>query len=60
MFVCFLFSYKYSSEEEDVLIHVQFASHLQDFGTHLDTGEQLKDLRQTTACVPAENSHSLI
>lgn len=51
--MCFEFSYKSSSEEEAVLIHVEFASHLQDFGTHLEAEEQLVDLKQTAAHVPA-------
>ncbi len=38
-------SYESSSEEEAVLIHVEFASHLQDFGTHLEAEEQLVYLK---------------
>lgn len=52
---CLSFSYKSSSEEETVLIHVELASHLQDFGTHLEAEEKLMGLKQTAACVPAEN-----
>lgn len=50
-----VFSYESSSEQEVVLIHVEFASHLQDFDTHLEAEEQLVDLEQTTTRVPAED-----
>ncbi len=43
-----VFSYESSAEEEVVLIHVEFAGNLQDFGTHLKAEEQLVDLKQTT------------
>lgn len=57
MFVCVLvFSYNPSSEEEAVLIHVESASHLQDFGTHLEAEEQLVDLEQSTTCVPGDDN----
>lgn len=36
---CSVFSYESSSEEEIVLIHVEFASNLQDFDTHLEAEE---------------------
>lgn len=54
--MCSVFSYKSSSEKEVVLIHVEFASHLQDFGTHLEAEEQLVNLKQTTTRVPAEDN----
>lgn len=53
-----LFPYKSSSEEEAVLVHVEFASHLQDFGTHLETEEELVGLKQTTACVSKEDLYT--
>lgn len=49
----FVFSYESSSEEEVVLIHVEFPSCLQDFDTYLEAEKQLVDLKQTTTCVPA-------
>lgn len=54
--VCPAFSYKPSSEEEAVLIHVEFASHFQDFSTHLKTKQQLVYLKQATTCVPAKGN----
>lgn len=53
-----MFSYESSSEEEAVLIHVEFASHLQDFHTHLEAEEQLVDLKQPATRVPAEDDTS--
>lgn len=49
-------SYSSPSEDEAVLVHVEFACHLQDFDTHLETEEQLVDFKQTTTRVPAEES----
>lgn len=40
-----MLSYESSSEEEVVLVHVESASHLQDFHTHLEAKEQLVDLK---------------
>lgn len=54
--VCSVFSYKSSLEEEVVLIHAEFASHLQDFGIHLEAEEQFVDFKQTKTCVPAEEN----
>lgn len=51
-------SYYSSSEEEAVLVHIEFASHLQDFGTHLEAEEQFVYFKQTTACVPVEDMHT--
>lgn len=47
-------SYNSSSEEEVVLVHVQFSSRLHDSDTNLEAEEQLVDLKQATTCVPAE------
>lgn len=54
--MCPAVSYESSSEEEAVLVHVEFASYFQDFGTHLKTEEQLVHLKQTTTCVPAKEN----
>ncbi len=51
-----VFSYESSAKEEVVLIHVEFAGNLQDFGTHLKAKEQLVDLKQTTTRVPVEDN----
>lgn len=51
-----VFSYKSSSEEEVVLIHVEIAGHLPHFGIHLEAEEQSVDLKQTKTRVPAEEN----
>lgn len=59
VWLCIVFSYKSSSEEEVVLINVEFSRHLQDSGTHLEAEEQLMALKQTTTRVAGEdNIHS--
>ena len=59
MCVC-VFSYESSAKEEAVLIHVEFTSHFQDFGTHLKAEEKLMDLEQTTACVSVGKHTELV
>ena len=51
-----VFSYKSSSEEEVVLIHAEFVSHLQDFGIHLEADDEFVDFKQTKTCVPTEEN----
>lgn len=48
------FSYDSSSEKEVVLSHVEFSRCLEDFDAHLEAEEQLVDLKQATAGVPAQ------
>lgn len=52
---CLCRSHQSSSKEEVILVHVEFAGHLQDFGAHLEAEEQLVNLKQTTARVPEED-----
>lgn len=47
-------SYNSSSEEEVVLVHVQFSCRLHDPDTHLEAEEQLVDFKQTSTRVPTE------
>lgn len=50
-----------STQEEVVLVHVDFAGCLQDLGAHLEGEEQLVSLKQTATGVPtSHNYHNLL
>lgn len=50
-----------STQEEVVLVHVDFAGCLQDLGAHLEGEEQLVSLKQTATGVPtSHNYHNLM
>lgn len=50
-----------STQEEVVLVHVDFAGCLQDLGAHLEGEEQLVPLKQTATGVPTScNYHNLM
>lgn len=52
-------SYNSSSEEEVVLIHVEFSRRLHDPDAHLEAEEQLVDFEQTSTGVPAQPAQGL-
>ena len=47
-----MITYHTTSQEEIVLIHIDFGGMFQDLGTHLEGEQQLVTLKQTTAGEP--------
>jgi len=41
-----------STQEEVVLVNVQFSSCFQDLGTHVEGEQKLVSLKETSACIP--------